>query len=53
MPSSGPDKEGPGCYEAEVKSELNRCLVQLPTRPLQLAACVTPGPLSPIPFICK
>lgn len=46
MPSSGPDKEGPGCYEAEVKSEL-------PTRPLQLAACVTPGPLSPIPFICK
>ena len=51
MPSSGPDKEGPSCYEA--KSELNRRLVQLPTHPLQLAACMTPGLLSPIPFICK
>lgn len=52
MPSSDLDKEGPSCYEA-VKSELNRWLVQLPTHPLQLAACMTLGPLSPIPFICK
>lgn len=36
MPASGPDKEGPSCYEAEVKSELNRRLVQLPTAPSNL-----------------